>query len=94
VRAAPRNVSWLSRLRRLWAGREATQTTFRIGDRVRITKADPQFADRIGTEAIVASELERGDDGRTYYRLDNNTSAQPECLALLEPATNLRDHTR
>ena len=58
--------------------------TFKIGDRVRIISADPQFSDRIGIEATVVSELERAGDGCVYYRLDNNMSAQPECLTLLE----------
>jgi hypothetical protein len=75
----------LSRFRRLWGERDAAPATFRIGDRVRITNADRQFIDRIGVEAVVASELERANDGRMYYRLDNNMSAQPECLALVEP---------
>src|SRR5690606_18416990 len=58
------------------------QAVFRIGDRVRITSADPQFAERIGVEAIIVSGLERAGDGRSYYRLDNNMSAQPESLTL------------
>jgi hypothetical protein len=64
---------------------------FRIGDRVRITSADPQFTDRVGIEAIVVSGLERAGDGRSYYRLDNNMSAQPECLTLLEPRAETPD---
>lgn len=59
------------------------EVNFKIGDRVRIISADPQFSDRIGIEATVVSELERAGDGRVYYRLDNNMSAQPECLTLL-----------
>ena len=94
VRSASRHPSLLDRLRRLWDRRQATQTAFSIGNRVRITKADPEFIDRIGTEAIVASELERGDDGRMYYRLDNNMSAQPECLTLLEQVAEPDDRTR
>lgn len=87
VRAAPRKPdSLLSRFRRLLAGKEAAQATFRIGDRVRITHADRQFIDRIGVEATIASKLERANDGRLYYRLDNNMSAQPECLTLVEHA--------
>ena len=62
----------------------ALSQPFRIGDRVRITHADPEFIDRIGIEATVLSALERGDDGRMYYRLDNDMSAQPECLELIE----------
>ena len=81
----------LSRFRRLWGERDAAQATFRIGDRVRITNADRQFIDRIGVEAVVASELERANDGRMYYRLDNNMSAQPECLALVEPVAKPGD---
>ena len=66
--------------------KDSEQATFKIGDRVRITSADPQFIDRVGIEAIIVSELERAGDGRRYYRLDNNMSAQPECLTLLEPS--------
>ncbi len=55
-----------------------------IGDRVRITHADPQFIDRIGIEAIVVSELEHTGVGRMFYRLNNNMSAEPDCLLLIE----------
>jgi hypothetical protein len=68
--------------------RDTGQATFRIGDRVRITSADSPFADRVGVEAIIVSGLERAGDGRSYYRLDNNMSAQPECLTLLEPGVD------
>lgn len=95
MRAAPRKPgSLLRRLLGLWAKTEYPQATFRIGDRVRITVADPRFADRVGIEATVASELERGDDGRLYYRLDNNMSAQPECLTLLQPAADAGDRAK
>lgn len=85
VRTAPRKpASLLSRFRHWWRGKDTAQATFRIGDRVRVTRADPQFTDRIGTEAIVVSDLEHTGDGRAFYRLNNNMSAQPECLTLLE----------
>jgi hypothetical protein len=86
VRTAPRKPeSLVSRFAHWLRKRDTGPATFRIGDRVRITSADPQFADRVGIEAIVVSELERAGDGRSYYRLDNNMSAQPECLTLVEP---------
>jgi len=92
VRAAPRKpASLLSRFRRLWDKSDALEATFRIGDRVRITNADRPFIDRLGVEAIVASELERANDGRMYYRLDNNMSAQPECLTLVERVAKPED---
>lgn len=85
VRTAPRNPeSLLSRFRRWRGNRNAAQSTFMIGDRIRITHADPQFIDRIGIEAIVVSELEHTGDGRMFYRLNNNMSAQPDCLTLIE----------
>lgn len=62
----------------------ALSQPFRIGDRVRITYADHEFIDRIGIEATIVSTLERGDDGRMYYRLDNDMSARPECLEPIE----------
>jgi hypothetical protein len=86
VRTAPRKPGSLVSRFIHWLGKGDTgEATLRIGDRVRITSADPQFADRVGVEAIVVSGLERAGDGRSYYRLDNNMSAQPECLTLLEP---------
>jgi len=92
VRTAPREpVSFLSRLRRWWASKEMGQARFRIGDRVRITHADPRFVDRIGIEATVVSEPEEAANGRMYYRLDNGMSAQPECLTLLEPVAEAGD---
>ena len=85
VRTAARKPdSLLNRLRRWWGKEEIAGASFRIGDRVRITGADPQFIDRIGTEAIVVSGLEPAGDGRMFYRLDNNMSAQPDCLTLIE----------
>ncbi len=85
VRTAPRKSrSLLSRLRSWWDSRNAAQNSFMIGDRVRITHADPQFIDRIGIEAIVVSELEHTGDGRMFYRLNNNMSAEPNCLLLIE----------
>jgi hypothetical protein len=84
----------LRRLRHLLTKSQSPQSAFRIGDRVRITDADPRFADRLGVEAIVASELERGDDGQLYYRLDNNMSARPECLTLLKSAPEGSDGTK
>ena len=94
VRTAARKPdSLLSRLRRWWSKRDTPEAAFRIGDRVRVTKAGPQFTDRIGTEAIVVSELERAEDGRTFYRLDNNTSAEPDCLTLLERVAEPGDGT-
>lgn len=85
VRTAPRKPgSLLSRFRRWWCNRDSAQSTFKIGDRVRITHADPHFIDRIGIEAIVVSELEHASDGRMFYRLNNNMSAQPDCLTLIE----------
>lgn len=94
IRTAPRKPdTLLRRFRRWWATRDTAEAglpsqapgeTFKIGDRVRIDKADPEFICRIGTEATIASELECAPDGRMYYRLDNNMSAQPECLRLLE----------
>jgi hypothetical protein len=84
----------LRRLLGLWAKQESPQATFRIGDRVRITVADPRFADRVGIEATVVSELERGDDGHLYYRLDNSMSAQPECLTLLQCAADAGDRAK
>lgn len=90
IRIAPREpASLLRRFLGLWANRDIPQATFRIGDRVRITDADPQFANRIGIEATVVSGLEPGGDGRLYYRLDNNMSAQPDCLTLLEPGAEI-----
>jgi hypothetical protein len=85
VRTAPRKPeSLVSRFVQWLRKGDTGPVSFRIGDRVRITSADPQFTDRVGIEAIVVSELERAGDGRSYYRLDNNMSAQPECLTLLE----------
>ena len=85
VRTAPRQPeSLLSRLLYWLRKRDTEQASFRIGDRVRITSADHRFTDRVGIEAIVVSGLERAADGCSYYRLDNNMSAQPECLTLLE----------
>lgn len=75
----------MSRFLRWLRKRDTEQATFSIGDRVRITRADPRFRDRIGIEATVVSGLQRASDGRRYYRLDNNMSAQPDCLALIEP---------
>jgi hypothetical protein len=40
------------------------------------------------------SELERGDDGHLYYRLDNSMSAQPECLTLLQCAADAGDRAK
>ena len=95
MRAAPRKPgSLLRRLLGRWAKTEYPQATFRIGDRVRITTADPRFADRLGIEATVASDIERGDDGRLYYRLDNDMSAQPECLTLLQSAADAGDRAK
>jgi hypothetical protein len=101
ARAAARKPdSLFSRFRRWWNKRDTAQAgisahahskTFNIGDRVRISKADPEFINRIGIEATIASELERAGDGRVYYRLDNNMSAQPECLTLLERVAE-REH--
>lgn len=86
MRTAPRKpASLTSRFLHWLLKRDTEQATFKIGDRVRIIKADPQFRDRVGIEATVVSKLERVGDGRSYYRLDNNMSAQPECLVLLEP---------
>lgn len=85
IRTAPRKSrSLLSRFRSWWDSRNAAPTTFMIGDRVRITHADPQFIDRIGIEAIVVSELEHTGDGRMFCRLDNGMSAEPDCLMLIE----------
>jgi hypothetical protein len=85
VRTAPRKSrSLLSRFRKWWGSKDDAQNTFVVGDRVRITHADPQFIDRIGVEAIVVSELEHTGDGRMFYRLNNNMSAEPECLMLIE----------
>ena len=100
IRTAPRTPeSLLSRFRRWWNKKDAAQAgtslpaveTFKIGDRVRINSADPQFIHRIGVEATIASELECATDGRMYYRLDNNMSAQPECLTLLERSAEPKD---
>lgn len=100
VRTVPRKPdSLLSRFRRWWKKRDAAQSemslsgveTFKIGDRVRINSADPRFKDRIGVEATIASELEYATDDRLYYRLDNNMSAQPECLTLLERSAERND---
>jgi len=99
VRAAARKPdSLLSRFRRWWGEtlrnpeyhRIPLVETFKIGDRVRIDSTDPGFSHQIGTEATVASELERGDNGRWYYRLDNNMSAEPECLKLIEHVAESR----
>ena len=85
LRTAPRKPGSLASRFIYWLRkRDAGQATFRIGDRVRITSADPQFAERVGVEAIVVSGLERAVDGQSYYRLDNNMSARPECLTLLQ----------
>ncbi len=85
VRTTPRKSrSLLGRFRSWWAGRNTAQSTFMIGDRVRITQADPQFIDRVGIEAIVVSELEHTGDGSMFYRLNNNMSAKPDCLMLIE----------
>lgn len=100
IRTAPRTPEpLLSRFRRWWNKRGAAQAgtslpaveAFKVGDRVRIDAADPPFTHRIGVEAIIASELECATDGRMYYRLDNNMSAQPECLTLLEPGADVND---
>jgi len=92
LRTAPRKPEPLvSRFLHWLRKRETERPAFRIGDRVRIISADPQFTDRVGIEAIVVSGLERAGDGRSYYRLDNNMSAQPECLTLLEPRAEAPD---
>jgi hypothetical protein len=100
IRTGPRKPdSLLGRFRRWWSKRDSAQAgisshalieTFKIGDRVRINNADPQFIYRIGAEATIASELERAADGLMYYRLDNNMSARPECLTLLERGAELK----